>query len=95
MQVMDQRIVATSAVRCVGNTLLLQGRVYSPPFTVIAVGDSEKLTRSLDDDPQVTIYREYVNVFGLGYLVRVEKSVMIPAYTGSLAPVHARPVSPS
>ena len=95
VQVMDQRIVATSAVRCVGNTLLLQGRVYSPPFTVIAVGDSEKLTRSLDDDPQVTIYREYVNVFGLGYLVRVEKSVMIPAYTGSLAPVHARPVSPS
>ena len=30
--VMDQRLVSTSAVRCVGNTLILQGRVYSPPF---------------------------------------------------------------
>lgn len=30
IQVMDQRLISTSAVRCVGNTLLLQGRVYSP-----------------------------------------------------------------
>ena len=39
MMVMDQRIISTSAVRCVGNTLILQGRVYSPPFTVTATGD--------------------------------------------------------
>ena len=31
MQVMDQRVIATSSVQCVGNTLLLNGRVYSPP----------------------------------------------------------------
>ena len=31
MQVMDQRIISTSAVRCVGNTLILQGQVYAPP----------------------------------------------------------------
>ena len=30
IQVMDQRLISTSAVRCVGNTLILQGRVYSP-----------------------------------------------------------------
>ena len=32
MMVMDQRLISTSAVRCVGNTLILQGRVYSPPL---------------------------------------------------------------
>ena len=32
IQVMDQRLISTSAVRCVGNTLILQGRVYSPPL---------------------------------------------------------------
>ncbi|WP_030955969.1 DUF881 domain-containing protein, partial [Streptomyces sp. NRRL S-481] len=30
IKVMDQRLISTSAVRCVGNTLILQGRVYSP-----------------------------------------------------------------
>lgn len=36
---MDQRLISTSAVRCVGNTLILQGRVYSPPYKITAVGD--------------------------------------------------------
>ena len=36
MMIQDQRIIATSAVRCVGNTLILQGRVYSPPFVISA-----------------------------------------------------------
>ncbi|TDC80745.1 DUF881 domain-containing protein [Actinomadura sp. 7K507] len=31
LQIMDQRVISTSAVRCVGNTLILQGVVYSPP----------------------------------------------------------------
>ena len=41
VQIMDQRLIATSAVRCVGNTLILQGRVYSPPYTITAVGDPD------------------------------------------------------
>ena len=28
MMIQDQRVISTSAVRCVGNTLILQGRVY-------------------------------------------------------------------
>ena len=30
----------TSAPRCVGNTLLLNGRTYSPPYVVTAIGDA-------------------------------------------------------
>src|SRR5262249_491681 len=32
IQMQDQRIIATSVPRCVGNTLLLNGRTYSPPY---------------------------------------------------------------
>ena len=39
MMIMDQRVLTTSAVRCIGNTLLLQGRTYSPPFVITAIGD--------------------------------------------------------
>ena len=39
----DQRVVSTSAVRCVGNTLILQGRVYSPPYLVTAIGRPRQL----------------------------------------------------
>lgn len=90
VQVMDQRIVSTSAVRCVGNTLILQGRVYSPPFTVSAVGDTAALGRALDQDPLVALYREYVDLYGLGYVVQQQDRLTVPAFTGSLLPTFAR-----
>jgi uncharacterized protein YlxW (UPF0749 family) len=94
MQIMDQRIISTSAVRCVGNTLLLQGRVYSPPFAITAVGDQAKLRASLDDDPTVSVYREYVTLYGLGYEVTEAASTTLPAYSGPLSIHYAKPKLP-
>ena len=41
IQMQDQRIIGTSAPRCVGNTLLLNGRTYSPPYVITAIGDAD------------------------------------------------------
>jgi uncharacterized protein YlxW (UPF0749 family) len=84
MTLMGQRIVSTSAVRCVGNTVILHGRVYGPPFVVTAVGDPDALRDALDSDPGVVVFREYVERFGLGYTVRSQRSVTLPAYDGPL-----------
>ena len=67
---MDQRVISTSAVRCVGNTLLLQGRVYSPPYRITAIGNLQGMRTALDNSAAVQIYREFVNVFQLGYDVK-------------------------
>jgi len=84
MQVMDQRIVATSAVRCVGNTLILQGRVYAPPFTVTAVGPPDRLRRALDAAPTVEVYRQWADLVGLGFDVDPLDDVVVPGFEGSL-----------
>lgn len=83
VQVMDQRLIATSAVRCVGNTLLLQGRVYSPPFAVTAVGPVDRMSASLAREPGVRIYRQYVDAYDLGYSVERLDTVTIPGFEGS------------
>jgi uncharacterized protein YlxW (UPF0749 family) len=84
IQVMDQRIISTSAIRCVGNTLSLQGRVYSPPFVVTAIGNISELQQALDDEPGVSLYREYVDRFNLGFDVSIINQVTIPAWKGSI-----------
>lgn len=84
MTIMGVRVVATTAVRCVGNTLLLQGRVYSPPFVVTAIGDQRRLRRWLDADPAVQIFQQYVAAYGLGYHVSMSNSVRMPGYSGPL-----------
>ncbi|HEX6472211.1 MAG TPA: DUF881 domain-containing protein [Streptosporangiaceae bacterium] len=89
LQIMDQRLISTSAVRCVGNTLILQGVVYSPPFRITAVGDPGRLRAALDVSPEVKVYRQYVAEFGLGYAVKTLGRVTLPAFTGNVSMTYA------
>ena len=90
--VMGERIVGTSAVRCVGNTLLLHGNVYSPPFAVAAIGDPARLTKALDDSRGVQLFRSYVAAYGLGFVVEELRDLTVPAYEGTLQLDHGEVV---
>jgi uncharacterized protein YlxW (UPF0749 family) len=89
MTLQGQRVISTSAVRCVGNTLLLHGIVYSPPYTVQAIGDPRKLQQSLNNAPDVIIYKQYVAAYQLGYKLDVQGEVTMPAYSGALTLAYA------
>ncbi|MFD5202959.1 DUF881 domain-containing protein [Streptomyces sp. NPDC058375] len=91
IQVMDQRLISTSAVRCVGNTLILQGRVYSPPYKVTAVGDPGKLKRALNDSTAIQNYLLYVKAYGLGWKVDEDEAVTLPGYSGTVDLHYAQP----
>jgi uncharacterized protein YlxW (UPF0749 family) len=82
MSIMGVRVLSTSAVRCVGNTLLLHGRVYSPPFKITAIGDPVAMQRALAASEGVRYFRDAVDHFQLGYRETVS-NVTVPAYDGS------------
>ncbi|MEJ5914596.1 DUF881 domain-containing protein [Pseudokineococcus sp. 1T1Z-3] len=90
MGVMDQRVVATTAVRCVGSTLRVHGRYYPPPYRIEAVGDPEALRAALDASPAVQLYVAASEDLGLVYDVE-EDALDLPAFGGSLAMSYARP----
>ncbi|WP_344081469.1 DUF881 domain-containing protein [Luedemannella helvata] len=90
MSIMDVRVISTSAVRCVGNTLLLHGQVYSPPFVVRAIGDPEAMRRALDAASGVRAFAEAARVWGLGYDVASQGDITVPAYSGSVDLDHAQ-----
>jgi Uncharacterized protein conserved in bacteria len=84
MTIMGERIVATGAVRCVGNVLLLYGRTYSPPYQITAVGDPDRMRSALDRAPDVILYQKAAEYFGLGYQVESRRDVTLPGYDGPL-----------
>jgi len=91
LQIMDQRVISTSAVRCVGATLILQGRLYSPPYRVTAIGDPQRLSEALDTSPGVQLYLYYADTYGLDYGTEELDDVRLPGYDGSLDLLHAGP----
>jgi len=88
VSLMGERIIATSAVRCVGNTVLLHGKLYSPPFVVTAIGEPGSLRDALASEPGVAYFQTFVDRFGVGYSVRTERSVELPPHTGTLELPH-------
>ncbi|WP_377639226.1 DUF881 domain-containing protein [Oryzobacter terrae] len=90
MMLQDQRVISTSAVRCVGNTLILQGRVYSPPYVITALGDRDRLREALRTDAEVENLRQWSLAVGLGYdVTTLPDDTRYPAYIGSIVPAHA------
>lgn len=83
MSIMDVRVISTSAVRCVGNTLLLHGQVFSPPFKITAIGSPTAMQQALQSAEGVQQFRDAVADFGLGYQETVEGNVTVRAYDGS------------
>jgi len=91
MSVNGQRILATTAIRCVGNTLLLHGGVYSPPYVVRAIGDDVSLGDALDRDYVVEALRTAATQYGLGVEVAVAEDLRLPAYEGASTVKVAKP----
>ncbi|MEV6793749.1 DUF881 domain-containing protein [Streptomyces sp. NPDC051320] len=92
IKVMDQRLITTSAVRCVGNTLILQGRVYSPPYKVTAIGDLGKLKAALSASAAIQNYQQYVKAYGLGWSLDERQAMTLPGYSGTADLHYAKPV---
>jgi uncharacterized protein YlxW (UPF0749 family) len=94
IQMQDQRIIGTSVPRCVGNTLLLNGRTYSPPYTVTAIGNAPAMQAALAASPLVVLYKQYVVRFGLGYREEVKTDVRVAGHSEPVRTHVAAPLGP-
>ncbi|WP_255422274.1 DUF881 domain-containing protein [Tessaracoccus sp. MC1627] len=83
MTIQGQRVIATTGIKCVGNTVVLHGIPYAPPYVIEAVGDQQRLQAGLDASEAVQIYRQYVDAYGLGYAVERPQQLELPAFSGT------------
>lgn len=79
----DQRLISTTGIKCVGNTVLLHGVPYSPPYRINAVGDPDQMLAALGESPSVGVYQDYVSQYDLGLSIATASDLVIPAYDGS------------
>jgi uncharacterized protein YlxW (UPF0749 family) len=92
MTIQGQRVISTTGVKCVGNTVVLHGVPYAPPYAITAIGDPELLHEALASSEPIQIYKQYVNAYGLGYDEHDEPRATSPAYEGGLDLPNSRPL---
>jgi uncharacterized protein YlxW (UPF0749 family) len=93
MTIQGQRVISTTGIKCVGNTVILHGVPYSPPYEISAIGDSATMVGSLGDSAYLRAYLQSVADYGLGWEVTPEASVQAPAYEGSTDLQYAEPAA--
>jgi uncharacterized protein YlxW (UPF0749 family) len=89
MTIQKQRVISTTAVKCVGNTVVLHGIPYSPPYRISAIGDPAGLHNALAASEAIQIYQQYVDAYGLVFREKSESKLHLPAHEGSLDLIYA------
>jgi uncharacterized protein YlxW (UPF0749 family) len=82
MTLQNQRVISTTGIKCVGNTVVLHGVPYAPPYKITAIGDLTSLRLALDSSDYIDGYKTYVDAHNLGYEVSTDDEVTLPAYDG-------------
>lgn len=91
MTIQDQRVVATTGIKCVGNSVVLHGVPYAPPYVIVAIGDTEGMAEAVEASEAVQIYRQYVAAYGLGYSFEAVDELEAPAFSGAIGLREAQP----
>ena len=90
ISVMDERIISISPIKCVGSTVLVNGKVFSPPFVIRAIGDPKTLQASLDSDETVQLFKDLAQTYGLEYNVDIGHNLVLRPYSGVVVMQHAK-----
>ncbi|MFP5252488.1 MAG: DUF881 domain-containing protein [Actinomycetes bacterium] len=92
MTVQGQRVVSTTGIRCVGNTVVLHDVPYAPPYVISAIGPTDQMLAAIDESPYIGFYLDVVEQYQLGWDLRVEEELEMPGYVGSTTLDQARPI---
>ncbi|MER6708424.1 DUF881 domain-containing protein [Streptomyces fumanus] len=74
-----QRLTALSAIRAAGDAILVDNRPLVPPYTVLAVGDGQGLSRRFQDSADGLYLHALQENYGIRTGISVEDDLRLPA----------------
>jgi len=79
----SERVVATTAVRNAGATILVNYRVLTPPYVIEAVGVPSELTAGLAASRLGRDFAVWTRTYGLGFQIEPVSELLLPAPSGT------------
>ncbi len=79
ISVNGQRLTALSAIRAAGDAILVDNRPLVPPYTVLAVGDGERLSTRFQNSADGLYLHALEENYGIRATISAEGDVRLPA----------------
>jgi uncharacterized protein YlxW (UPF0749 family) len=74
-----QRLTSLSAIRAAGDAILVDNRPLVPPYTVLVVGDGERLSTRFQDSADGLYLQAIQENYGIRTSISVEDDLRLPA----------------
>ncbi|MEV3861296.1 DUF881 domain-containing protein [Streptomyces sp. NPDC050095] len=74
-----QRLTALSAIRAAGDAILVDNKPLVPPYTVLAVGDGQRLSTRFQNSPDGLYLHALQENFGIRTSISAQDDVRLPA----------------
>jgi uncharacterized protein YlxW (UPF0749 family) len=91
VSVNGQRLTALSAIRAAGDAILVDNRPLVPPYTVLAIGDGQRLSTAFQDSADGQYLHVLEQNYGIRASITAEDTLRLPA-APSLIVRSAKPV---
>jgi uncharacterized protein YlxW (UPF0749 family) len=91
ISVNGQRLTALSAIRAAGDAILVDNKPLAPPYTVLAIGDGERLSKAFQDSADGQYLQVLKDDYGIRASVTVQDKLRLAA-APSLTVRYAKPV---
>lgn len=79
-----ERVIATTAIRNAGGSVLVNYQVLVPPYEIDAIGDPSRLADGVAASKLGRDFMLWRNTYGLTFDAKPATSLELPSYTGSL-----------
>lgn len=80
----NERIVFSTSIDCIVNTILINSTKTTPPFEIKVIGDSEYLYYILTNPNYLKDIHKRVNEEGLVFNVDKNQDILVPAFSGGV-----------
>lgn len=79
----DQRIIASTPITSVGNTILVNNFNLLPPFSIVAIGDPALIMQRFDDPKSVPDLKKRIEDKNVYFNVESQAHLVAPIYNGN------------
>lgn len=85
----NERLIATSEIRCAGSTVSVNNRRYAAPFVIKAIGDPDNLESALKMPGGIV---DLLSMFNVNIDIKKQDKLTVERFSGTIENKYAQPV---